>query len=143
MVPASTTSTQQMQGKGHAICIFWFARVQRLAGMYSLGVRGIGSYSSVSLACLEELKKNLVKKVKVQPGVRRLNSNLATHRDQTLLKLIKMLNAHNKDMLNSAYVYMKEWCESDMETWDCNDPLVYFDRDYLNKKEIWSFAWCH
>ncbi|KAI8328110.1 hypothetical protein BC941DRAFT_477166 [Chlamydoabsidia padenii] len=85
--------------------------------------------------------KNIQKKVKVQSGVRRANSEVTTRRNQALLKLMKMLNARDEDTNNSVYVDLKEWCESDVEILDCNDLLVHFDREYLNKKELWSSAW--
>jgi hypothetical protein len=109
------------------------------------GIRSVFGGSVRILLChwhiIKNWKKNIAMKLKVQPGVRRSRVEITGRRDLALVNMLKLLNARNEGDYDVVYMEFQQWCQSDQETWDSGDLLVYFDREYVNKKDLWSSAW--
>jgi hypothetical protein len=59
-------------------------------------------------------------------------------RDLALVNLMKLLNARTEEEYDASYLEFQSWCQEDQETWDSGDLLVYFDREYVNKRDLWA-----
>jgi hypothetical protein len=106
------------------------------------GIRSVFGGSVSILLChwhlFKNWKKNIAMKLKVQPGVRRSRTEITGRRDLAFTNMMKMLNAPTQDEYDAKYLEFQTWCQEDQEIWDSGDLLVYFDREYVAKKDLWA-----
>jgi hypothetical protein len=109
------------------------------------GIRSVFGETVPILLChwhiLKNWKKNIAMKVKVQSGVRVVPQVVTQRRELALHKLVGMLDARSDEDFNSKYLDLQQWCQQDDDTWDSGALLVYFDKEYLHKKQLWSNVW--
>ncbi|KAI8329646.1 hypothetical protein BC941DRAFT_442467 [Chlamydoabsidia padenii] len=88
-------------------------------------------------------RENIVKKVKViaRGSTAPTATERKAYRDDVLRQMIAILVSQTSDVFEEACREFEECNGVADDVWDGSALVVYFNREYLGKKDKWSLAW--